>query len=200
MLRVLPWITDGAVDFIDTFIAERNKLGLTTRIFEFGAGNSTLYFLSRGCFVRSIEHDAEWANKIQKTAEAFDYESNLDLITAARPYADCYLDDGVDLTIIDGRDRVKCLEFVIENMSNLNQLIVLDNTERLDYKYKDMLCLLEKSAIRTIHFEQHQLEIDGKRYTTRTYARDRLKHRHVTSICFKKGMYTTDGKMLLRGE
>jgi precorrin-6B methylase 2 len=199
MLRVLPWITDGAVDFIDTFITERQKLGLATRVFEFGAGNSTLYFLSKGCFVRSIEHDSDWAERIRKTADAFDYTANLDLITAQRPYATQYQDDGFDLTIIDGRDRVNCLQYVMDNMRNLDQLIVLDNTERFDYKYKDMLPIIERNALRSIHFEQHQLEKDGKRYTTRTYARDRLEHRHITSICFKQGMYTTDGKKLLRG-
>ena len=200
MLRVLPWLTDGAVDFIDNFIAERKKLGLGTRIFEFGAGNSTLYFLSRGCFIRSIEHDEEWATMIQKTAEAFGYQDNLQLITATRPYNNLYEDDGFDITLIDGRDRVKCFSTVVERMTNLDQLIVLDNTERLDYKYKDYLPILADARLHTLHFEQHQLEFEGKRYTTRSYARDRLQHRHITSICFKQGMYTTDGKKLLRGQ
>lgn len=61
MLRVLPWVTDGAIDFLDTFISERRKMGFTTKVFEFGSGNSTLYFLSKGCFVTSVEHDANWA-------------------------------------------------------------------------------------------------------------------------------------------
>ena len=55
-LHVLPWLTDGAVDFLDSYIfyikanQKRNP-----SIFEFGAGNSTLYFLSRGCYVASVE-------------------------------------------------------------------------------------------------------------------------------------------------
>jgi predicted O-methyltransferase YrrM len=198
MLRVLPWITDGATDFIDNFINERTRRGLETRVFEFGSGNSTLYFLSKGCSVVSIEHDFEWADKVLTTAEAFGYKEKLKLHKSERPYCQLYQDSGFDITVIDGRDRVQCFLHVLDSIVNRDQIIVFDNTERFDYIYKDAVKLFKKYDLRSIHFEQHQLEQDGKRYTTRTYARDRSYHRHITSVCYLQGMYTTDGKSLLR--
>lgn len=198
MLRVLPWITDGATDFIDNFINERVKRGLETRVFEFGSGNSTLYFLSRGCFVESVEHDFEWAEKIEKTANAFKCSEKLTLHKSERPYFQLYQDTGFDITLIDGRDRVKCLEHVLKTLSNREQIIVFDNSERFDYKYEEAISLIKKHNLKAIHFEQHQLEEANKRYTTRNYARDRNYHRHITSIFYLEGMYTTDGKCLLR--
>jgi len=198
MLRVLPWITDGATDFIENIICERNKKGQETRIFEFGSGNSTLYFLSRGCRVTSVDHDEEWGKKVLQSAQAFGYADKLKLITAERPYHHLYYDSEIDIAIIDGRDRVKCFQHVLENMKNKTQIIVFDNTERLDYKYADAVPLIKKYGLHAIHFEQHQLEQSGKRFTTRNYARDRVFHRHITSVFFLSGMYTTDGKSLLR--
>lgn len=198
MLRVLPWITDGATDFIENIIFERNKLDKETRIFEFGSGNSTLYFLSRGCQVTSVDHDEEWSAKVLQSAQAFGYGDKLKLITAKRPYHHLYQDSDIDITIIDGRDRVKCFQHVLENMKNNKQIIVFDNTERLDYKYSDAIPLIKQYGLHAIHFEQHQLEQSDKRFTTRNYARDRVFHRHITSIFFLNSMYTTDGKLLLR--
>ena len=199
MLRVLPWLTDGATDFIDNFINFRCINGLSTKVFEFGSGNSTLYFLSKGCEVTSVEHDFDWAERVYKSACAFDYQQKLNLVKAAQPYFDQYVDTGYDITVIDGRDRVACFAQVLKSLNNKKQLIVFDNTERLDYSYQDALSLIEQYGLKSMHFEQHQLEQDGKRYTTRTYSRDRVRHRHITSVFFLEGMYTTDGKPLLRG-
>ena len=43
-LHVLPWVTDGAANFLDGFIFNiKQKYQRNPRIFEFGAGNSTLF-------------------------------------------------------------------------------------------------------------------------------------------------------------
>ena len=34
------------------------------RVFEYGSGGSTLFFLDKGCMVSSVEHDPLWYNKI----------------------------------------------------------------------------------------------------------------------------------------
>lgn len=198
MLRVLPWITDGATDFLESYIAERTKKGHETRVFEFGSGNSTLYFLSRGASVVSVEHDLDWAEKITEIARVFGYQDKLTLLKAERPYQNLYIDTGFDITIIDGRDRVACFEHVLDSMVNKDQIIVFDNTERFDYVYHDAIKLIKKHSLKSLHFEQHQLEQSNKRFTTQSYARDRVFHRHITSIFYLKGMYTSDGKSLLR--
>lgn len=150
-LHVLPWLTDGAVDFIDSHIfwLKSNKL-INPRVFEFGSGNSTLYFLSRGCYVRSVEHDEVWAEKIKQVSSNFGYEDRLEMVRQDRPYDNAFLSshvkDGFDLVLIDGRDRVKCLGTVLSNIKISHgakpPIIILDNTERVSGKYANYIAML----------------------------------------------------------
>lgn len=157
-LHVLPWLTDGAVDFLDSHIFYvKASLRHNPRVFEFGSGNSTLYFLSRGCIVTSVEDDEEWCKKIYKVATCFNYEDQLTLIYAPRPY-DAEFDtskNNYNLVLIDGRDRVRCLGSVLKNLSsvpsNQQPILILDNTERIADKYADYLAMLGNYNL--IHFE-----------------------------------------------
>jgi hypothetical protein len=49
-----PWITFDAIDAI------RRRLREGMRVFEYGSGGSTLYWLRHGAKLCSIEHDAAW--------------------------------------------------------------------------------------------------------------------------------------------
>lgn len=157
-LHVLPWLTDGALDFLDSHIFYvKASLRRNPSVFEFGAGNSTLYFLSRGCLVTSVEHDAEWCRKIADAAACFGYRDRLTLRHAQRPYQNEFdaTNDGYDLILIDGRDRVRCLERVVEQLGRLppekQPLLILDNTEHVADKYADYLSLLGGFSL--LHFE-----------------------------------------------
>jgi len=157
-LHVLPWLTDGALDFLDSHIFYiKARLGRNPRVFEFGAGNSTLYFLSRGCYVISVEHDVEWCHKITNVAGCFGYESRLTLVQAERPYHQKFADhsDNFDLVLVDGRDRVGCLEAILAKLKNVpdqNQpILLLDNTEHVADKYAKYLPLLGDYSL--LHFE-----------------------------------------------
>lgn len=60
MLRqACPWIAFGAIDFI------RQHLKPGQRVFEWGSGGSTLFWLSQGLSVVSIEHDSRWFERMQ---------------------------------------------------------------------------------------------------------------------------------------
>lgn len=59
LIHKQPWITFDAIDFLET-LDLANK-----RVFEYGSGGSTLYWLSKGAFVVSIEHDRLWYNKVR---------------------------------------------------------------------------------------------------------------------------------------
>ena len=49
-----PWIVFDAIDYI------KSRLGKETRVFEYGSGGSTLFWLSNECSCVSVEHDPEW--------------------------------------------------------------------------------------------------------------------------------------------
>jgi hypothetical protein len=157
-LHVLPWFTDGAIDFLDSHIFWlKQAMGKNPNVFEFGAGNSTLYFLSRGCNVTSVEHDEEWAEKIEKVSDFFDYQERLKMFCRPRPYNESIKggNKDFDLIIVDGRDRVSCLESVIAEEKKKDDgkaILILDNTERVSNKYKSYVGLL--TEYKMIHFEQ----------------------------------------------
>lgn len=198
MLRVLPWITDGATEFIDNFIADRKAVKGTIKVFEFGAGNSTLYFLSRGCVVRSVEHDEDWAIKVQQTAEVFGYSAQLQISCEHRPYHQLYQHQNYDIILVDGRDRMLCMSHILACGLSEDSILVFDNSERADYKYPEFKALMNIDDRDAIHFEQPQVEKNSTRLTTKSFARDRAEHRWITTIFCPKGLYTTQGKLFFR--
>ncbi|MEA2488493.1 MAG: hypothetical protein QOH21_285, partial [Acidobacteriota bacterium] len=60
----LPWMTFGAIDFLDGYL----QPGM--RVFEYGSGGSTLFYLRHGASVVSVEHDAEWGDVVRGAATA----------------------------------------------------------------------------------------------------------------------------------
>lgn len=75
-----PWISFEAIDFIEKRIRE------TDRVFEFGGGGSTLFFLSRAAEVVTVEHDREWFSMLKRSispAEMMKWNGRL--ITAEQP-------------------------------------------------------------------------------------------------------------------
>jgi hypothetical protein len=49
-----PWITFPVISILDKSITKASK------VFEFGGGGSTLFFINRAAEVVTVEHDAEW--------------------------------------------------------------------------------------------------------------------------------------------
>lgn len=61
-----PWLTFKAIDFISSNIKE------TDRVFEYGGGGSTLYFLSKVKEVVTVEHDHGWFDMLKTKIEVAD--------------------------------------------------------------------------------------------------------------------------------
>jgi hypothetical protein len=59
----LPWITVIAKNYIQEYLNKKQKC--ETRIFEYGSGGSSLFFLNNASEVVSAEHDEEWFNKVK---------------------------------------------------------------------------------------------------------------------------------------
>lgn len=60
----LPWLTFGSIDFLEAHVDRRS------RVFEFGSGGSTVFFASRAGAVISVEHDAAWAQRVERAITA----------------------------------------------------------------------------------------------------------------------------------
>lgn len=123
----LPWVTYSFIDFIKT------RLNKELTIFEYGSGNSTLFYAKRVKRVVSVEHDEAWYNKIVKSKP-----ENAEMVFCKLEKDGEYarkaslLDEKFDIIIVDGRDRVNCCIHGI-NALNKGGIIVLDDSERKDY-------------------------------------------------------------------
>lgn len=131
-----PWLTREAIEILDKTLTPRMKL------FEFGAGASTLWYAKRCLFVDAVEHDPIWACLLSK-AIASDgirnacvffgspengYKEYLALAMASLerrgpkfgPY---------DVVVVDGRCRVRSVRIAAPYVRP-GGLLILDNAER----------------------------------------------------------------------
>ena len=121
--RPLPWLPYALIHLLD------DRLNDTLRVFEYGSGYSTLFFASRVATVNSVEHVAEWVSELEPYLPA-----NASLAHAAgEAYALAPTQHApFDLILIDGIDRMACLQQALNCLSP-GGVIVLDDTHREDY-------------------------------------------------------------------
>lgn len=125
--EALPWVTYPFIDFIT------ERLNRDMSIFEFGSGNSTIFYAGRVKSVHSVEHDLEWVAQLKKmlpeNAKVFHQELIYGGEYCKFPST---LDRKFDIVIVDGRDRVNCM---INAMSYITEkgIIILDDSERQEY-------------------------------------------------------------------
>ena len=126
--KPLPWVTYSFIDFIKT------RLNKELTIFEYGSGNSTLFYAQRVKRVVSVEHDEAWFNKIVK-----EKATNAEMIFTALEKGGEYckkamlLGEKFDIIIVDGRDRVNCCKNSVDALT-ANGVLVLDDSEREIYQ------------------------------------------------------------------
>lgn len=124
----MPWITYPFIDFI----TPRLKKGFD--IFEYGAGNSTLFYSRYVNSITTVENDKKWFEKLQKVIP-----SKVKLIYKELIYGGEYSKTVIScnkkfhIVIIDGRDRVNCTFNSIGTLKE-NGVIIFDNSEREEYK------------------------------------------------------------------
>lgn len=148
----LPWWTFDAIDEVERFLASFDG---RARVFEYGAGASTLWLSKRCAEVVSVEHDVGFAEFM---APVFASCPNVNVMvvpdvpatgaaTEARSRRrgyedrafDAYVDaiasqeGAFDLIIVDGRARTACLARATQRLSPRG-MILFDNSERSEYR------------------------------------------------------------------
>ena len=120
--RPLPWYTYPAVDFLE----ERIKSDMA--VFEYGAGNSTLWWASRVAHVSAVESDSQWVKILQPSLPR-----NTDLCfepADAASYATAVTGRGrlFDIVVIDGMQRNSCALACLPALKN-NGVVIWDNSD-----------------------------------------------------------------------
>lgn len=123
----IPWLTYSFIHFIE------NRLTKEMSVFEYGAGNSTIWFAGKVKKIKSVENDKEWVdllkNKLSENCELIFRPLSEDNV-----YAKSSLEsnDKYDIIIIDGRERVNSTKFAVNALKE-NGIIFFDNTQVNDY-------------------------------------------------------------------
>ena len=146
----LAWWPYFAQENVEKFIFDR---GSACRVFEWGAGASTIWFEKRSCIITSIEHHEEFYRSLLelKSAYGLNFELKLRMSTSAelsskylsgkRGYERQTFEDYVcaidehglfDIIVIDGRARADCLQHAIEHLKE-DGIVVFDNSNRARY-------------------------------------------------------------------
>lgn len=124
--NALPLYTYPAIEYLSSLDFENKK------IFEFGSGQSTLYWLGSGANVTSVESDEKWVKKLSEDLEKFKnhhqyiYEKTDDgYINSILKFPDSYF----DVIVIDGiPSRYLCAKNVISKVKK-DGMVILDNSD-----------------------------------------------------------------------
>lgn len=122
----IPWYTYPAIEYLDHL--DFSKL----TVFEYGSGNSTLWWAKRALSVTSVENDENWYEKIQamiKSRQADDSRTSY-LLEADRGSYVASLSKPHDVVIVDGRFRKACVEHLLSSDTAGNvSMLIFDNSD-----------------------------------------------------------------------
>jgi hypothetical protein len=123
----IPWMTYSAMSFLE------KRINGNMSVFEYGCGNSTLWWARRVKKVVSCEHDRTWYEKIKELIPV-----NVALYHIDLEYGGAYskkvseYSETFDIIVIDGRDRINCGRNSLTAIKK-NGVIIWDDSERDDY-------------------------------------------------------------------
>lgn len=118
----IPWYTYPAIEYLRSFDFK------DCDVFEFGAGNSSLFWASRSQSVTSVEDDSDWFKHVNATVRNNQLIINCIL---ENDYVESISQQGklFNIIIVDGKWRRRCVEEAIKCLQN-GGMIVLDNSDR----------------------------------------------------------------------
>ncbi len=118
----IPWFTYPAIEYIQ-------QLDLSDcLVFEWGSGNSSLFFADRVKHIISVESNRDWFDTISKNKKE---NQTLVCIEEGDNYP-AYIaktDQQYDIIIIDGKKREDCADIAIKYLKD-DGVIILDNSDR----------------------------------------------------------------------
>ncbi|MCW0216772.1 MAG: hypothetical protein OJI67_00490 [Prosthecobacter sp.] len=122
----IPWYTYPAIEFLNTLdLSECN-------VFEFGSGNSSIFWAGRTKHVTSVEDDKQWFEHVQARKQGNQVvlygKDKASYIAALVNHLQRY-----DIIVVDGRWRLACIPASIAALKP-GGFIVLDNSDRSEEK------------------------------------------------------------------
>jgi hypothetical protein len=124
----LPWFTYSSIQFLTS------RLNKELSVFEYGSGNSTIWFSNKMKKVVSVEHNKEWYSQLKnKLKEKPNIKYILkDLNSGEYQNEILNYEKTFDIIVIDGRNRVQCSMNSLSALKE-NGVIIWDNSNRTRY-------------------------------------------------------------------
>jgi hypothetical protein len=117
----VPWYTYPATEYLSHLDLSEFK------VFEYGSGNSTLWWAKRTHHITAVEDDEVWHKKISTRIlnrfKNVSYVLEKDLIKYSSAAT-----DGFDIYIVDGKARRECLEHLL-SLRGGGVMLILDNSD-----------------------------------------------------------------------
>jgi len=143
--KPIPWFTYPIINYL-------NSLNLKNKtIFEYGSGNSTIYWASRCKNLVTVEHDETWFAVVKEKIEKYNNSKLLFVSPAsAEKYSSSILrfDTKFDIIVVDGEFREKCTQRAIKKLKS-GGMIILDNSDW----FPKIKYFLEKQGFNRIDFK-----------------------------------------------
>lgn len=107
---IMPWYTTPCLEWLSGLVLSRK------RIFEYGAGDSTMWFREKGAIVYGVDNNADYVTQgIQLKTHFIEYCSAI--LNHFIPF---------DIVVIDGEWRDECTAYALENLKP-GGLLIIDN-------------------------------------------------------------------------
>lgn len=138
-LRPLPWYTYACTLFLE------ERLRRDFRVFEFGAGNSTLWYAAHAGEVISVEPNAQWAAEVGAggAARVIHRERRDDYVAEIQAHGTFHL------VAVDGPERPACARAALGALTE-DGVLVWDDSEREECRA--MVAELEAAGFRELPF------------------------------------------------
>lgn len=144
--NAIPWFVYGAIDFID------QTLSPTLSVLELGGGSSTLFWLSRGNKVTTVESDESWIEAIYEHTSSLVNHELLHLNPISPESLSRHLEKKFDVIVNDfngGGDRGSLVEWIRDSLEE-GGWIIWDNSDR--EQYSEALAQLHQEGFGELKF------------------------------------------------
>ncbi len=152
----IPWYTYPAIEFLEQFDLSDKT------VFEWGCGNSSLFYAARTKAVTSVEHDNTWYDQMLPIIKGNQELKYVPL--EGYPSSIKEFDRKFDIIVIDGQRRFDCTKEAFPFLRD-NGMIILDNS---DWFYVSAALLREKYGLFQIDFHGFG-PINNYTFTTSVY-------------------------------
>jgi hypothetical protein len=141
----LPWMNYSIISFFE------QRLSNDLSLFEYGSGNSTLFFSNLVGNVISVECDRKWYDYVVNTLP-----ENANLILCdpfdSETYSKIIQQQGkkFDVVIVDAEDRENCLINAQQSLTDIGVMILDDS---MGDKWNSVMIYLQEQGFKKLDFE-----------------------------------------------